>query len=329
MSVYIIAEAGVNHNGDFDKAKELVVTAKKIGANAIKFQTFKSDSLTIENSPLANYQRKTLNLGNQHQMLKRLELSYEDFKELKNYAKKTGIDFISTAFDLESLDFLNSIGQKIWKVPSGEITNLPFLRKLSQIANNVILSTGMSTLEEVKTAFNLISKNVEKISILHCTSEYPAPLKDVNLRVIEKFRELFKVDIGYSDHTEGITVPLSAVALGATIIEKHFTLDKNAEGPDHKSSLNPNEFRSMIMAIRDLEIALGSSEKVVTPSEQNNRDIVRKSIVASKPIKKGEIFSELNLTTKRPGYGISPMGWDEVIGKKARKNFDKDDFISL
>lgn len=329
MEVYIIAEAGINHNGRFDTAKELILTAKKIGANAIKFQTFKSDNLTVKDSPLANYQKKSSSSLTQHQMLKKLELSYENFTDLKNYCTEIGIDFISTAFDLESLDFLKSINQNVWKVPSGEITNLPYLRKLSQIANNVILSTGMSTLEEIQQAFDLLKENVEKISILHCTSEYPAPLEDVNLKVIEKFKELFQVEIGYSDHTEGIIVPLSAVALGATIIEKHFTLDKNAEGPDHKSSLNPTEFKAMVKGIRDLETALGSSEKVVTPSERKNRDIVRKSIVALKPIKKDEVFSETNVTTKRPGFGISPMKWDEVIGKKAPKDFEKDDFIIL
>ena len=329
MGVYIIAEAGVNHNGNFNTAKDLILMAKKIGANAIKFQTFKSDNLTVKNSPLANYQKNALQMNSQYHMLKKLELSYKSFTDLKTYSKEVGIDFISTAFDLESLEFLKSIHQNIWKIPSGEITNLPYLRKISQIANNVILSTGMSTLEEVRQAFDLLKGNVEKISILHCTSEYPAPLVDVNLKVIEKFKNLFNVEIGYSDHTKGIIVPISAVALGATIIEKHFTLDENAEGPDHKSSLNPTEFKEMVQGIRDLEIALGSSDKVVTPSEKPNRDIVRKSIVALKPIKLNEVFSELNLTTKRPGFGISPMKWDEVIGKKARKDFDKDEFITL
>lgn len=329
MGVYIIAEAGINHNGSFKTAKELIVRAKEAGANAIKFQTFKSDNVTVQDSPLANYQKSSSNINSQYQMLKKLELSYDNFASLKDYSMNLGIDFISTAFDLESLDFLKSINQHVWKVPSGEITNLPYLRKLSQIANNVILSTGMSTIEEIKQAFELLNKNVEKISILHCTSEYPAPLEDVNLKVIETFKELFKVEIGYSDHTEGIIVPVSAVALGATIIEKHFTLDKNAEGPDHKSSLNPTEFAEMVKGIRDIEIAMGHSEKVVTPSESPNRDIVRKSIVALKPIQKNEEFSALNLTTKRPGYGISPMKWDEVVGKKATKDFNKDDLITL
>lgn len=262
-------------------------------------------------------------------MIKKLELSFEQFIELKRYCDEMRIKFLSTPFDLDSIEFLKKLGMKIWKVPSGEITNLPYLRKIAEVADEIILSTGMSDLCEISKAVEILKKENKKILILHCNTEYPTPMEDVNLRAMELLKEKFNVEVGYSDHTLGIEVPIAAVALGARIIEKHFTLDKNMEGPDHKASLEPEELKKMVAGIRNIEEALGKKQKEVTESEKKNKDIARKSIVAKKNIKKGEIFTEESLTVKRPGNGISPMQWDEVIGKISIRNFEEDELIEI
>jgi len=331
MKTYIIAEAGVNHNGKIELAYKLVDEAKKAGADCVKFQTFKADKLVAKSAPKAEYQ--TNNTGNnesQYEMLKKLELSFDDFVNLKKYCSNIGIDFLSTPFDKDSLEFLNRLDMPFWKIPSGEITNYPYLVAIAKTHKPVVLSTGMCDINDIKNAFNVLKDNgVDDISILHCNTEYPTPLNDVNLRAMDHIRRVFGVRVGYSDHTKGINVPIAAVALGATIIEKHFTLDNNMEGPDHKASLNPSDFSKMVEGIRDIEKALGIDKKIITESERKNISVARKSIVASRDIKSGEVFSEDNLTTKRPGTGISPMRWNEVIGKKAKKDFVKDEAISL
>jgi len=284
-----------------------------------------------KSAPKAEYQ--TNNTGNnesQYEMLKKLELSFDDFVNLKKYCSNIGIDFLSTPFDKDSLEFLNRLDMPFWKIPSGEITNYPYLVAIAKTHKPVVLSTGMCDINDIKNAFNVLKDNgVDDISILHCNTEYPTPLNDVNLRAMDHIRRVFGVRVGYSDHTKGINVPIAAVALGATIIEKHFTLDNNMEGPDHKASLNPSDFSKMVEGIRDIEKALGIDKKIITESERKNISVARKSIVASRDIKSGEVFSEDNLTTKRPGTGISPMRWNEVIGKKAKKDFVKDEAISL
>ena len=330
--VFIIAEAGVNHNGSIELAKKLVDAAKFAGVDAIKFQTFKAEKLVSKNAQKADYQKK--NTGNaddsQLKMLKALELSYDEFRELKDYCDEQHIIFLSTAFDFESLDFLESIGIPIYKVPSGEITNLPYLERIARTGKEIILSTGMCTLDEVRDAMNVLKENgAENISVLHCTTEYPAPLEEVNLAAMQFMAKELNCSIGYSDHTEGIDVPIAAVALGASIIEKHFTLDKNMEGPDHKASLEPNELKDMVSAIRNVELAIGEQKKEPTESERRNMAIARKSIVASKRINKGDLFTEENLTVKRPGNGISPMKWYEVLGKNAGRDFEEDELIEL
>lgn len=326
--VFIIAEAGVNHNGSLDLAKKLVDKALEAGVDCIKFQTFKSENLVSMSAQMAEYQKENLGKDeSQYKMLKELEISFEEFKELKKYCEEKNIMFLSTPFDLESCDFLNDLDMKIFKIPSGEITNLPYLRKINSFGKKVILSTGMANLNEIQDALNVL-KDCE-VSLLHCTTEYPCPYDNVNLNAIDTLRKEFNLEVGYSDHTQGIEVPIAAVAKGATIIEKHFTLDKNMEGPDHKASLEPNELKQMVTSIRNIEKAFGNGTKEPQECEKKNIEIARKSIVAKINIKKGEIFTANNLTTKRPGSGISPMEWDNIIGKTATKDYQEDELISL
>lgn len=329
--VVIIAEAGVNHNGNLELAKSMVDCAKDAGADCIKFQTFKSENLASKDAVKAEYQKEhTDSNESQLEMLKKLELPFCAFVEIKHYCDEKGIEFLSTAFDLESIDFLNSLGQKRWKIPSGEITNLPYLIKIANTRKPIILSTGMSTLEEVKAAVNVLSKNgASKITLLHCTTEYPAPYEDVNLNAMKTLHNELSLPIGYSDHTEGIEISIAAVAMGATVIEKHFTLDRNMNGPDHKASLEPQQLKLMIQSIRNIEKALGSCVKMPSYSERKNIEIARKSIRASKNIDKGELLTEENLTSKRPGNGLSPMKWYDVIGKIANKDYKTDELIEL
>lgn len=327
----IIAEAGVNHNGNLNLAKKLVDTAKSAGADIVKFQTFISTNVVSKFADKAEYQKKNQKKEeSQLDMVKKLELSFEEFTQLKKYCKIRDIEFMSTAFDFESISFLESLGMSYWKIPSGEITNLPYLVKIAELNKPVILSTGMSTMEDVECAIKILRENgAGEITVLHCTTEYPAPFLDVNLRAMLTMKNEFGVKIGYSDHTKGIEVPIAAVALGATVIEKHFTLDRNMEGPDHKASLEHAELKAMIDAIRNVEKSLGDGVKQPAQSEKNNMTIARKSIIAKKYIKNGEVFTEDNITVKRPGNGISPMKWFEVIGKKAPKDFEEDELIEL
>jgi N,N'-diacetyllegionaminate synthase len=333
--VIIIAEAGVNHNGDIELAKNLIDAAVYAGVDYVKFQTFKSENLVSKEAKKADYQiENTRNSNeNQLQMLKKLELSKSQHDLLISYCKQKNIAFFSTAFDLESLIYLKELGLEMVKIPSGEITNLPYLRKAASLFNEVILSTGMSTIKEIEDALDVflqagISKN--NITVLHCNTEYPTPMKDVNLKAMLSIHEKFGVKIGYSDHTLGIEVPIAAVAMGARMIEKHFTLDRSLPGPDQLASLEPIELKAMVNAIRNIELAIsGTGLKEPSDSEIKNISIARKSIVAKKPITKGEKFTEYNITTKRPGTGLSAMQWDEVIGKIAYKNFDGDELIKL
>lgn len=323
---FIIAEVGVNHNGSFELAKKLIDKGEEAGVDCVKFQTFKSENLVSSFAKMAEYQKE--NLGkedNQYAMLKQLELSFSDFKLLKEYSEEKGIMFLSTPFDLESADFLNNLGMQIFKIPSGEITNLPYLRKINSFGKKVILSTGMANLDEIQAALDVLKDC--KVSLLHCTTEYPCPYDSVNMNAMLTLKQNFGLEVGYSDHTQGIEVPIMAVAMGAKIIEKHFTLDKNMEGPDHKASLEPDELKAMVMAIRNVEKAFGNGVKEPQEAEKKNIDIARKSIVARCDIKKGETFTEENLTTKRPGNGISPMRWDEIIGTVAVKDFKEDELI--
>lgn len=332
--VLIIAEAGVNHNGSLDIAKQLIDKAVEAGVDIIKFQTFKSEKLVSKAARQAEYQQRNIGKKDEGQlaMLKKLELSHADHEELMAYCHEKGIRFFSTAFDMDSIEYLHSLDLGLWKIPSGEITNYPYLRKIAQYHEPVILSTGMCELSDIEATVNVLVKfgvEKEQITILHCNTEYPTPYEDVNLRAMLEIRDRFGVNVGYSDHTKGIEVPIAAVALGATVIEKHFTLDKNMEGPDHKASLEPDELKNMVVAIRNIERALGAGHKTVSESEQKNIEIARKSIVAACPIKKGEMFTEDNLTVKRPGNGISPMRWNEVIGKVATKDFEEEEMIAL
>lgn len=333
--VLIIAEAGVNHNGNLENAFKLIDAAVDAGVDYVKFQTFKSENLVSKSAKKADYQIQ--NTGNsadsQYEMLKKLELSHENHELLIDYCKQKNIQFFSTAFDLDSLQYLKEIGLDLVKIPSGEITNLLYLRKAAQLFNKVILSTGMCTMEDIEAAINVflaekISK--ENITILHCNTEYPTPMSDVNLKAMLSIQQEFGTDIGYSDHTLGIEVPVAAVALGASVIEKHFTLDNTMEGPDHAASLEPHQLKEMVKAIRNIEQAIsGDGIKKPSASEMKNIEIARKSIVASEQISKGEIFTEENLTIKRPGIGISPMKWDEVMGKVATKDYSTDDLIEI
>ena len=330
----IIAEAGVNHNGDIAKAKALIDKGAEAGVDYVKFQTFKAGNLVTKQAKRAAYQDKnTQDNDSQYEMLKKLELSQKDHQELIDYCTQKGVKFLSTGFDFESLEFLAGLGITIAKVPSGEITNLPYLRKVATLFPEVILSTGMANITEIKDAVKVLTDNgvsKDKITVLHCNTEYPTPMEDVNLKAMLHIQRELGVPVGYSDHTLGIEVPIAAVALGATAIEKHFTLDKTLPGPDHKASLEPDELKAMVSAIRNIEKAIGGSGiKEVSASEAKNKPIARKSIVASKSIKKGDFFTEENITVKRPGIGISPMQWDEVIGKTAKKDFEEDDLIEL
>lgn len=329
--VKIIAEAGVNHNGDIIIAKKMIDFAKEAGADYIKFQTFIPENLVSKHAKKAEYQKiTTVSDESQLQMLRKLMLSENEFIELSDYCEATSIGFISTPFDLESVDFLNSFNMDFWKVPSGEITNLPYLVEIAKTGKPIILSTGMSNLDEIDAALSVLHSNgAGKITLLHCNTQYPTPMEDVNLNAMLTLKDRYNCDVGYSDHTLGIEVPIAAVALGATVIEKHFTLDHNMEGPDHKASLEPCELKSMVSAIRNIEKALGTGSKVASPSEIENKDIARKSIVASRMIKKGEVFSKENITTKRPGSGISPMKWYNVIGTVAKRDFQEDELIEL
>lgn len=330
MAVYIIAEAGVNHNGSFDLACRLVDAAKEAGVDCIKFQTFKSENLVSRTAQKAEYQKATTGDSSQQDMLKKLELSFSDFVRLKAYCEKKKICFLSTPFDFDSINFLNSIEMPFWKVPSGEVTNLPYLLALAKTGKPVVMSTGMCTLQEIREAIEVLRENgTKEIKLLHCNTEYPTPFEDVNLKAMETMRDEFHLEVGYSDHTKGIEVPIAAVALGATIIEKHFTLDRNMEGPDHKASLEPQELVEMVRSIRNIEKALGNGEKVPSTSEQKNITVARKSIVAKTKIKTGEVFTEKNITVKRPGTGISPMKWFEVLGKTAVRDFEEDELIEL
>ena len=332
--VLIIAEAGVNHNGSLELAKQLIDKAVEAGVDIIKFQTFKSEKLVSKAAKQAEYQQRNIGKKDEGQlaMLKKLELSQADHEELIAYCNEKGIRFFSTAFDMDSIDYLHSLNMGLWKIPSGEITNYPYLRKIAQYQEPVILSTGMCELTDIEEALNvLLQFGVKKgqITILHCNTEYPTPFADVNLRAMLEIGDKFGVQIGYSDHTKGIEVPIAAVALGAMVIEKHFTLDKNMEGPDHKASLEPNELKAMVSAIRNIEQALGSGHKTISESERKNIEIARKSIVAARPIKAGELLTEENLTVKRPGNGISPMRWNEVVGTRAVQSFNEEDPILL
>lgn len=328
---YIIAEAGVNHNGDINLAKRMISEAKKAGVDAVKFQTFKAENLVSTYAVKADYQKDTTGSDeSQLDMLKKLELTYDNFTELCEYANEHQIDFLSTPFDNESIDFLLTLDMPFWKIPSGEITNKPYLEKIMQTKKPVILSTGMCTIFEIEDALNIFNDYERSdITLLHCNTEYPTPYEDVNLYAMCTLKDLFKVKVGYSDHTKGIEVAIAAATLGATIIEKHFTLDKNMNGPDHKASLEPEELRNMVLSIRNIEKSLGTGIKEPSLSEKKNISIARKSIVAKCFIEEGEILTKQNITTKRPGDGISPMNWYDVLGKKACKNFNKDEKIIL
>lgn len=332
--VIIIAEAGVNHNGDLTRAKELIDAAAEAQVDYVKFQTFIADKIVTKTAKRAKYQDQNTGDGDsQYEMLKKLELSHENHQELKSYATKRGVKFLSTAFDLESLDYLKEIGIDLAKIPSGEITNYPYLKKLAGLFPKIVMSTGMANMQEIKDAFRVLINNgakQENISILHCNTEYPTPMIDVNLKAMKHIQDELGVSVGYSDHTLGIEVPIAAVALGAVLIEKHFTLDRNLPGPDHKASLEPLELKAMVTAIRNIEKAIGGSgKKEPSASELKNKEIVRKSIVASRAIAKGEVFREENITIKRPGTGLSPMLYEKVIGTPAIRNFDVDQLISL
>ncbi len=330
----IIAEAGVNHNGSMKMAKELIDAAINCGVDYVKFQTTKGpEAVTSKFARMADYQKKNLNEDDsQLAMLRKILLKMEDFTELRDYCEDKGINFMSTPFDLESVDFLAGLGMDYMKVPSGEVTNLPYLRKIAQLHIPVIMSTGMCSLGDIEAAMCILTNNGLKesdISLLHCNTEYPTPFADVNLKAMLTLKQCFGVRVGYSDHTKGIEVPIAAVAMGAEIIEKHFTLDRSLPGPDHIASLEPNELELMVESIRNIELVLGTGIKKVSSSEQKNIAIARKSIIAACPIKAGERFTEHNLTVKRPGNGISPMKWDEVIGLLAKRDFAEDELIEL
>lgn len=328
--VLIIAEAGVNHNGDLNLAKKLIEQAAKAGADIVKFQTFKAEDCVSIKAKKAKYQlENTAKDESQLEMIKKLELSREAHFELMKHCKKHNIAFLSTPFDLESVAFLQSLNLSYFKIPSGEITNFPYLKAVAKCKKKVLLSTGMANLGEIEAALEILRKNgTRDITLLHCTTEYPAPFEEVNLNAIKTLKEAFKLKVGYSDHTKGIVAALGAVALGAVVIEKHFTLDKTMEGPDHKASLEPSELKELCEGIRTLEKALGNGIKKASKSEAKNIIIARKSLVAKREIQKGEKFSEQNLTTKRPGSGISAMRYEEYLGKRALKTYKKDELIN-
>ena len=329
--VFIIAEAGVNHNGSMTLAKKLIDIAALSGADAVKFQSFTANNLVSKGAPKANYQIKASNLDeSQFDMIKKLELNEHNHKELIKYCNESKIIFLSSPFDIDSVNLLNNLNLEIIKIPSGEITNLPYLRHIGSLNKQVILSTGMSTLKEIGDALKILinaGTPKAKIIVLHANTMYPTPMKDVNLRAMQSIRDKFDISVGYSDHTLGIEVDIAAVALGASIIEKHFTLDKKMDGPDHAASLDPSELKAMVDAIRNIELAIGGEVKELTNSEKPNIDVARKSIVAKRFIKKGEVFSTNNLTTKRPGSGLSPMKWDSIIGTVAQRDYNLDDLL--
>jgi N,N'-diacetyllegionaminate synthase len=327
----IIAEAGVNHNGDLNLAKRLIDVAAEAGADFVKFQTFAADRLVTRAVGKAEYQISSTGTGeSQHEMLRRLELTPEAHRILIDHCRSRRIGFLSTGFDIESVDLLVKLGLEYIKVPSGEITNLPYLRHIGRLGKQVILSTGMATLNEVGSAIEVLERagtSRKRMTVLHCTTEYPAPMVDVNLRAMLTIRDAFGVAVGYSDHTSGIEVATAAVALGATVVEKHFTLDTSLPGPDHKASLVPDQLKALVAAIRNVETALGDGIKRPRPSEAKNKQVVRKSLVAAKPIRAGEAFTGDNIAVKRPGTGISPMRWDEILGQRATRNYVADELI--
>ena len=330
--VLVIAEAGVNHNGDIGLAKELITAAADAGADMVKFQTFQANKVATPYAELAEYQKAGHMMCSQVDVLSRLELSIEMHQEVVQFCSGAGIQFFSTAFDEPSLDFLYSLSLPVFKIPSGELTNLPYLRHVASFNRPLILSTGMASLGEIESALNVLERSGvgrKSITILHCNTHYPTPMCDVNLRAMLSIRDAFKVDVGYSDHTLGIEIPIAAVALGARVIEKHLTLDRNLEGPDHSASIEPHEFREMVVAVRNVEIALGDGIKKASASEEENIEIVRRSIVAKKRIEKGQLIKESDLSVLRPGRGISPMRWDEVIGTSAIRDFAPGEFIVL
>lgn len=329
--IFIIAEAGVNHNGDVQTAKKLIDVAAKAGADAVKFQTFRTENLVCRNAEKAAYQMETTSAEeSQFDMLKKLELTPDMHRELIDFCHEKNIMFLSTPFDLDSLYYLVDCGLAVIKIPSGEITNYPLLREAGRSGKRIILSSGMSTIDEVREAVAVLKENGSTdITVLHCNTEYPTPFGDVNLRAMQTIREETGASVGYSDHTPGIEAAVAAAALGATVIEKHFTLDRNMKGPDHKASLEPDELTEMVRAVRHIEQALGDGEKKPSASEKKNMAVARKSLVAKCPIKGGEMFTEENLTAKRPGTGLSPMLWNQVIGQKAKRDFAADEMIEL
>lgn len=331
MSILIIAEAGVNHNGSLAMAKQLAGVAKAAGADIVKFQTAKPELVISRFAEKAEYQKaETGEAESQLEMCKRIHLTFDEHAQLKEYCDSIGIAYLSTPFDLDSIDFLQQLGTPMWKVPSGEITNLPYLEKIAATKKPVILSTGMSMISEIEDALTILEDGgAGPITLLHCNTEYPTPIEDANLLAMQDLREQFGLPVGYSDHTAGIEADIAAAALGAVVIEKHFTLDKTLPGPDQKASLDPAEFKAMVDAVRHIEAALGDGHKHLTLSEAPNRAVARKSIVAARAIRKGEVFTADNLTTKRPGDGISPMRWYEVLGKTAVRDFAEDEKIEM
>lgn len=332
MKTYIIAEAGVNHNGDIKLAKEMVFAAKKAGASCIKFETFVTEELVTPYAAKAQYQKENLKSidETQFEMLKKYELNESDYYELKELCKKEKIDFLSTPFDLESIKILERVGMPVWKIPSGEITNFPYLKRLAETGKPIFLSTGMTDLSEISWAVNVLEQyGSGNITLLHCNSQYPTPFNDANLKAIQTLHERFKLPVGYSDHTLGIEAAVAAVALGAVIIEKHFTLDKYQSGPDHKMSIDEKELTQLVYMINNVEMALGTGEKKPSGSEQSTIVIARKSIVASRDISKGEIIKECDIKAKRPGYGISPIFWEDIIGQCAKRDFKENEMIEV
>ena len=333
MKTFIIAEAGVNHNGDILLAKELINSAAAAGADIVKFQSFVADKIISRTAPKADYQMNATDKGeSQYEMVRKLELTRDHHEILVDECRRKNIEFLSTAFDTDSFDLLVDMGVECVKIPSGEITNLPYLRYVTRLKMPIILSTGMATLGDIEAALAVIEESGtprEKVTVLHCTTEYPTPMEDVNLRAMKSIETAFGVNVGYSDHSKGIEVAVAAVALGAKVIEKHFTLDRTLPGPDHQASLEPDELKAMVDAIRNIEKAMGDGIKRPTPSETKNIPIARKSIVSRCDIDKGEVFSSENICTKRPGTGISPMLWDEVIGRTASRAFTSDELIEF
>lgn len=331
MRTLIIAEAGVNHNGKLEIAKELAYAAREAGADIVKYQTAKLTSLVSRYAEMAQYQKENTGENtSQREMLSHLLLSYDEFEELYRYCEEIGIKFLSSPFDIESIRFLNNLGMEFWKIPSGEITNYPYLVEIAKTRKDIVLSTGMSNCTEILDCISVLKEHgAGRLILMQCNTQYPTPYEDVNLNAMKTMRELTGLSVGYSDHTEGIEVPIAAAALGASVIEKHFTLDRNMKGPDHKASLEPGELKAMVSAIRHIEKALGSEEKKISPSEAENVAVARKSIIASRTIKKGEALTENNLTTKRPGDGISPMMWPQILGTRAVRDFDEDEKIEI